>query len=91
MSVKNCFLKMQKYDGLFRKMPVNANGMDFTHKWRHFPNPGKPRRRSADQRLCFRYTDSTIPLLPNGGRGGSVVELWTLEREVQGWNPMAAV
>ena len=24
----------------------------------------KHRRRSADQRLCFRYTDSTIPLLP---------------------------
>ena len=21
--------------------------------------------READQRLCFRYTDSTIPLLPN--------------------------
>ena len=24
----------------------------------------KQRRRSAYQRLCFRYTDSTIPLLP---------------------------
>ena len=23
----------------------------------------KQRRRSADQRLCFRYTDSTFPLL----------------------------
>ena len=22
-------------------------------------------RREADQRLCFRYIDSTIPLLPN--------------------------
>ena len=22
------------------------------------------RNREADQRLCFRYTDSTIPLLP---------------------------
>ena len=21
--------------------------------------------READQRLCFRYTDSTLPLLPN--------------------------
>ena len=52
---------------------------------------GKPRRRSADQRLCFRYTDSTISLLPNRGRGGSVVELWTRERDVQGSNPMAAV
>ena len=40
MSVKNCFLKMSKYAGLFRKMPVNASGMDFTHKCRHFPNPG---------------------------------------------------
>ena len=25
--------------GLFRKMPVNASGMDLTHKCRHFPNP----------------------------------------------------
>ena len=24
----------------------------------------KPANREADQRLCFRYTDSTIPLLP---------------------------
>ena len=39
MSVKNCFLKMPEYAGLFRKMPVNASGMDFTHKCRHFPNP----------------------------------------------------
>ena len=31
---------MPKYAGLFRKMPVNASGMDFTHKYRHFPNPG---------------------------------------------------
>ena len=23
--------------------------------------------READQRLCFRYTDSTIPLLPKSG------------------------
>ena len=30
---------MPEYAGLFRKMPVNANGMDFTHKCRHFPNP----------------------------------------------------
>ena len=28
-----------EYAGLFRKMPVNASGMDFTHKCRHFPNP----------------------------------------------------
>ena len=25
------------------------------------------RNREADQRLCFRYTDSTIPLLPKSG------------------------
>ena len=31
---------MPKYARLFRKMPVNASGMDFTHKYRHFPNPG---------------------------------------------------
>ena len=24
----------------------------------------KPENREADQRLCFRYMDSTIPLLP---------------------------
>ena len=30
---------MPKYAGLFRKMPVNASGMDFTHKCQHFPNP----------------------------------------------------
>ena len=24
---------------LFRKMPINASGMDFTHKCQHFPNP----------------------------------------------------
>ena len=30
---------MPEYAGLFRKMPVNASGMDFTHKCRHFLNP----------------------------------------------------
>ena len=30
---------MPKYAGLFRNMPVNASGMDFTHKCWHFPNP----------------------------------------------------
>ena len=25
-------------------------------------------KREADQRLCFRYTDSTIPLLPKSNR-----------------------
>ena len=30
---------MPEYAGLFRKMPLNASGMDFTHKCRHFPNP----------------------------------------------------
>ena len=42
------------------------------HEPRHektgFLHMRKQRRRSAsreaDQRLCFRYTDSTIPLLP---------------------------
>ena len=31
---------MPEYAGFFRKMPVNASGMDFTHKCRQFPNPG---------------------------------------------------
>ena len=39
MPVRNSFLEMPEYAGLFRKMPVNASGMDFTHKCRHFPNP----------------------------------------------------
>ena len=26
---------------------------------------GNREAREADQRICFRYTDSTIPLLPN--------------------------
>ena len=30
---------MSEYSGLFRKMLVNASGMDFTLKCRHFPNP----------------------------------------------------
>ena len=30
---------MPEYSGLFRKMPVNASGMDFTLKCRHFLNP----------------------------------------------------
>ena len=30
---------MPEYSGLFREMPVNASGMDFTLKCRHFPNP----------------------------------------------------
>ena len=34
-------------------------------KKQFFLHMRKQRRRSAaDQRLCFRYTDSTIPLLP---------------------------
>ena len=37
--LKNHFSEMPEYAGLFRKMPVNATGMDFTHKCRHFPNP----------------------------------------------------
>ena len=28
---------MSEYAGLFRKMPVNASGMDLTHKCRIFP------------------------------------------------------
>ena len=39
MYVKKYFLEMPEYAGFFRKMPVNASGMDFTHKCRHFPNP----------------------------------------------------
>ena len=32
--------------------------------------------READQRLCFRYTDSTIPLLPNPKFEASSHFLW---------------
>ena len=42
MSVKKHFWKCQnmpEYAGFFREMPVNASGMDFTHKCRYFPNP----------------------------------------------------
>ena len=41
MPVRISFSEMPEYAGLFRKMPVNASGMDFTHKCRHFPNPDK--------------------------------------------------
>ena len=33
------------------------------HEKTGFLHMRKQRLRSADQRLCFRYTDSTIPLL----------------------------
>ena len=39
MPVRNSFSEMPRYARLFRKMPVNASGMDFIHKCRHFPNP----------------------------------------------------
>ena len=32
-----------------------------------FLRMGKQRRRSADQRLCFRYTDRKIPLVHKSG------------------------
>ena len=32
--------------------------------------------READQRLCFRYTDSTIPLLPKSKFQASSHLLW---------------
>ena len=35
--------------------------------------------READQRLCFRYTDSTIPLLPKSG----ISSLWPTSDAVQ--------
>ena len=34
------------------------------HEKTGYLNMQKQRHRSADQRLCFRYMDSTIPLLP---------------------------
>ena len=40
---------MSEYAELFWEMPVNASGMDFTHKCRHFPSwPGiKKNERSS--------------------------------------------
>ena len=35
-------------------------------------------KRKADQRLCFRYTDSTIPLLPKSAISSSSHLLWLL-------------
>ena len=35
--------------------------------------------READQRLCFRYTDSTIPLLPTS----EIASLWPSSVAVQ--------
>ena len=37
------------------------------------------RNREADQRLCFRYTDSTIPLLPKS----KISSLWQSSVAVQ--------
>ena len=39
VSVKNYFSEMPYYARLFWKMPVNASGVDFSHKCPHFPNP----------------------------------------------------
>ena len=37
--------KKKKHAGLFRQMPVNASGVEFSHKCRRFPNPAsKPIR-----------------------------------------------
>ena len=33
--------------------------------------------READQRLCFRYTDSTIPLLPKFQASSHLLELYS--------------
>ena len=38
---------MPEYAGFFRKIPVNDSGMDFTHKFRHFPNPATKSRKVA--------------------------------------------
>ena len=37
--LRSIFTEMPSYARIFRKMPVNASGMDFTLKCRHFPNP----------------------------------------------------
>ena len=47
MSVENYFSEMPKYSRFFRKMPVNASGMDFTHKCRHLSNP------AVTKKLCL--------------------------------------
>ena len=43
---------MPEYAGLFQKMPVNACGMDFIHKCRHFPNPAPC---TGQCRFAFTY------------------------------------
>ena len=43
---------MPEYAGLFRKIPVNASGMDFNHKCRHFPNPGRENKRGPRTVPC---------------------------------------
>ena len=68
MSVKNCFLKMPKYAGLFRKMPVNASGMDFTHKCRHFPNPALTGLCNLQVKNCdifHIYIFMEVKIVPN--------------------------
>ena len=47
---------MPKYAGLFRKIPVNASGMVFTHKCPQFPNPA----RSSLIRVCTVCSDLSV-------------------------------
>ena len=63
---------MPEYAGLFRKMPVNASGMDFTHKCRLFPNPGGG---GGDQGGCEWRSEAFVKIQKKNlfffGGGGS--------------------
>ena len=43
--------------------------------------------READQRLCFRYIDSTIPLLPKFQASSHLLYLYSLICVGPGWKP----
>ena len=69
MLVEHCAL-MYMFSETTKGMCANKNGI-YTNLSMFVPphektnnlNMQKQRRRSADQRLCFCYSDSTIPLL----------------------------
>ena len=50
--------------GIFRISPINIGEMSLVVRKPAFCIC-ENKDTDVDQRLCFRYTDSTIPLLPN--------------------------
>ena len=47
----------------------------------------KQRLRSVAQRLCFHYTDTTVPLLPKWGGLAQWLASWTMDQGVPGSRP----